>query len=189
MVTPDMLALLGALGANEPRRTGRTLLDHLEGTRAVLAEWGSSTPVCLAGLFHSAYGAEGGAARARDANLARRDDVRGLIGDAAEQLAYLYSALERRHLFGNAARAGEYTVNDLFVKSEVPVSEATLRALFEVEAANFVEGPLSRFDEFSDEFLARLRTLWESARRFVTTRAYDGVMGRFRALAEQRVRR
>jgi hypothetical protein len=189
MVTPEMLALLDALGADEPSRSGRRLLDHLEGVRAVLAGWGSPSEACLAGLFHSAYGAEGGAARARDANLERREDVRAVIGPEAEALAYLYSALERRHLFGNAARHGDYTVHDLFVKAEVPVSETTLRALFEIEAANFVEGPLARFDGFTDEFHARFRRLWEGARRFVTAPAYDAVMARFRALDEPRAPR
>jgi hypothetical protein len=186
MVTAAMFALLDRLGATEPARGARPLLDHLDGTRAVLAAWGSPAELCLAGLFHSAYGAEGGAARARDANLEWRGEVRAVIGLAAEELAYLYSALERRHLFGNAVRSGDYAVNDLFAKVEVPVSETTLRSLFELDAANFVEGPLTRFDEFDGEFLARYRSLWEAAQRFVTRQAYAAVIARFDALAEQR---
>jgi hypothetical protein len=187
MVTPEMLALLNTLGTNQSRgRRARTLLDHLEGTRALLASWGSPREVCLAGLFHSVYGAEGGTAVMRHENVARRQEVGAVIGPVAEELAYLYSALERRHLFGNAARDGDYTVSDLFAKCEVPVLETTVRALFEIEAANFVEGAPSRFDAFSDDFLARIRTLWEGARRFVTPQAYDAVSRRFRALAESR---
>src|SRR5262245_45310123 len=90
MVTAQMLKLLDALGANQPRPGGRTLAEHLEGTRALLADMGSEPQVCLAGLFHSAYGAEGGTSRARDANLGFRDEVRSVIGPAAEELAYLY---------------------------------------------------------------------------------------------------
>ena len=95
-------------------------------------------------------------------------------------------ALERRHLFGNAVRSGDYAVNDLFAKVEVPVSETTLCSLFELDAANFVEGPLTRFDEFDGEFLARYRSLWEAAQRFVTRQAYAAVIARFDALAEKR---
>jgi hypothetical protein len=98
----------------------------------------------------------------------------------------LYNALERQHLFGNAVRSGDYAVNDLFAKVEVPVSETMLRSLFELDAANFVEGPLTRFDEFDGEFLARYRSLWEAAQRFVTRQAYAAVIARFDALAEQR---
>jgi hypothetical protein len=183
-----MLELLDTLGVNQPRPGGRPLVEHLEGTRALLASMGSAPEVCLAGLFHSIYGAEGGASRARDANLSFRDEVRAVIGPAAEELAYLYSALERQHLFGNARRDGDYTVNDLFANAEVPVSETTLRALFEIEAANFVEGSLSRFDAISDEGLAHFRVLWESARRFVRPTAYAAVMDRHAALAERRCR-
>jgi hypothetical protein len=67
-------------------------------------------------------------------------------------------------------RSGDYAVNDLFAKVEVPVSETTLRSLFELDAANFVEGPLTRFDEFDGEFLARYRSLWEAAQRFARDR-------------------
>lgn len=186
MVTAEMLKLLDTLDVNQPRPSGRTLAEHLEGTRALLAGMGSAPEVCLAGLFHSVYGAEGGTSRARDANLNRRGEVRAVIGPAAEELAYLYSALERQHLFSNARRDGNYTVHDLFVNLEVPVSETTLRQLFEIEAANFVEGSLSRFDAISDEGLGHFRALWESARRFVHATAYAAVMDRHAALAERR---
>ena len=62
-------------------------------------------------------------ARMRNANLARRQDIRAIIGPVAEELAYLYTALERRSLFGNSARDGDYTVHDLFLRCEVPVQE------------------------------------------------------------------
>ena len=186
MVTPEMLALLEALGANRSNGNGRTLLDHLEATRALLAAWGRPCEICLAGLFHSAYGAEGGAGRDRSANLVRREEVRAVIGPVAEELAYLYSALQRRSLFAIAARDSGYSVHDVFLNTELPLQETTVRALFEIEAANFVEGPLTRFDRLSDEILGRLRTGWEAAQRFVTPRAYEAVINRFGALAELR---
>lgn len=185
MVTAGMLKLLDVLGMNQPGPSGRTLAEHFEGTRALLAGMGSAPEVCLAGLFHGVY-AEGDTGRARDANLSRRDEVRAVIGPVAEELAYLYNALDRLHLFGNARRSSDYTVNDQFVKSEVPVSEVKLRALFEIEAANFVEGSLSRLDAIPDEHLVHYRALWESAHRFVNTIAYTAVMDRHAALAKWR---
>jgi hypothetical protein len=47
MVTAEMFALLDRLGATEPARGARPLLDHLDGTRAVLAAWGSPAELCL----------------------------------------------------------------------------------------------------------------------------------------------
>jgi hypothetical protein len=188
MVTPEMHGLLDALGANQKGRGGRTLLDHLEGTRAVLARWGSPPEICLAGLFHSVYGAEGGRARDRDANLARRDDVRALIGASAEELAYLYAACERRSLFTNATDSSACVVNDLFEKRERPVSETTLRSLLQIEAANLVEGPLERFDSWPDGLLVEIEALWENARPLVPARAYAELRSRFLALDERRAR-
>ena len=185
MVTSEMLALLDTLGATSVGRNGRTLLEHLEGTRAVLAAWGSPTDECLAGLFHSVYGAEGGRARDRGDNLRRRDDVRALIGARAEELAYLYAACERRSLFGNAAGATTYVVNDLFEGREVAVPEATLRSLLEMEAANFVEGPPAR-STLPDDLLAEIARLWERARPFVSARAYAEVVEHFRAITVAR---
>ena len=185
MVTSDMLALLDTLGANAPRPGTRPLMEHLEGTRAVLARWGSATDICLAGLFHSVYGAEGGQARDRDTNLARRDDVRTLIGTGAEELAYLYAACERRSLFTNAPDAAVFTINDMFEKCHVPVAEATLRALLEMEAANFVEGPAERIN-YPDSLIAQIKGAWTNARPFVTARAYDEVQDRLRAIDARR---
>ena len=185
MVTTEMLALLDALGANAQRGSRRPLMDHLEGTRAVLARWGSSTDICLAGLFHSVYGAEGGRAADRDTNLARRDDVRALIGAAAEELAYLYAACERRSLFVNAPDAATLTINDMFEKRDVAVSETTLRALLEIEAANFVEGPVERIN-YPESLIAEIRRAWDRARPFVTARAYAELQERFRALDARR---
>lgn len=59
MVTAEMLKLLDTFGVNQPRPSGRTLAEHLEGTRALLAGTGSPPEACLAGLFHSVHGAEG----------------------------------------------------------------------------------------------------------------------------------
>lgn len=185
MVTAEMLELLDSLGMNQSDPGDRTLAEHFEGTRAVLAELGSAPEVCLAGLFHGVY-AEGDTGRARDANLSRRDEVRAVIGPAAEELAYLYNALDRPHLFGNAHRDGEYTVNDLFAKSDIPVPETTLRALFEIEAANFIEGPPSRFDAISDDDLAHYGAAWEAARRFVDATVYAAISDRHAAVVRGR---
>jgi hypothetical protein len=52
MMTAEMFALLDRLGATEPGRSARPLLDHLDGTRAVLAAWDSSAELRLT-VFHS----------------------------------------------------------------------------------------------------------------------------------------
>jgi hypothetical protein len=186
MVTAAMFALLDRLGATKPARGARPLLDHLDGTRAVLAAWGSPAELCLAGLFHSAYGAEGGAARARDANLEWRGEVRAVIGLAAEELAYLYSALERRHLFGNAVRSGDYAVNDLFAKVEVAGIGDYAALAFRARRGEFRRGAVDPLRRLRRRVPRLLSIAVGGGTGFVTRQAYAAVIARFDALAAQR---
>src|SRR2546426_322544 len=73
--------------------TQRALLDHLLGTRQLLVEWGARPAVCDAGLFHSVYGTEHYEPKAIP--LTRRAEVRQLIGDEAESLAWLFCTIRR----------------------------------------------------------------------------------------------
>jgi hypothetical protein len=70
--------------------------DHLRGTHDVLARWGYSRPVCLAGAFHSIYGTEG--FRGFILDLTERPRVANIIGEHAERLAFLNCAMERGSL-------------------------------------------------------------------------------------------
>jgi hypothetical protein len=78
----------------EVGHSGRTLLDHLLGTRALLEAWGQREALCLAGLFHSVYGTESFRKTTIPTDL--RPRVQALIGDEAEALAWLFGVLENR---------------------------------------------------------------------------------------------
>ena len=69
-------------------------LSHLKGVHDELGRWPCSEAVCLGGLFHSIYGAEGFDDAALP--LDRRAEIRGLIGDEAEKLAFVNSTNEIR---------------------------------------------------------------------------------------------
>ncbi|MEJ8632556.1 2OG-Fe(II) oxygenase [Streptomyces sp. MS2.AVA.5] len=71
----------------------RRLSDHLVGTYRILRDWGCDTDVCAAGLFHGAYGPLG--AGTALLSLENRNTLREAIGTRAEELVYLYSALDR----------------------------------------------------------------------------------------------
>lgn len=71
----------------------RPLSDHLLGTYRVLRDWGCNPDVCAAGLFHGLYGPRG--AGTALLSLKHRDTLREAIGTRAEELVYLYSALDR----------------------------------------------------------------------------------------------
>jgi (p)ppGpp synthase/HD superfamily hydrolase len=66
--------------------SGRKLIDHLTGTADLLAKWNCEMDVVLAGLCHSVYGTDSFHTVTIDPS--RRDEVRALIGERAEQLAW-----------------------------------------------------------------------------------------------------
>ena len=90
--TGERLALLRRLGFGELTHDSHVpFLSHLLGTRRVLVEWGSRPALCDAGLFHSAYGTEYFPVD----RPADRDDVRAVIGDEAEQIAWVWCTIVR----------------------------------------------------------------------------------------------
>ncbi len=86
------LALLRRLGFGELAHDSHVpFLSHLLGTRRVLTEWGERAAMCDAGLFHSSYGTEFFAPDAP----ASRNEVRELIGDEAEEIAWVWCTILR----------------------------------------------------------------------------------------------
>jgi (p)ppGpp synthase/HD superfamily hydrolase len=72
--------------ADENAHSGRNLLDHLLGTAELLMEWECDKDLVLAGLCHSIYGTDSYHTVTIDPS--RRDEVRALIGEKAEKLAW-----------------------------------------------------------------------------------------------------
>lgn len=166
MTKPAHLELLRALSTDESPHSGRTLLDHLQGTQRRLEQWGNPEDICVAGLFHSIYGTE--FYKTRSADLSQRDEIRKEIGRRAEELAYLFSACDRRHAFSNVERAGDFTIRDLFQDGrETPISAATLRALLEIEAANWLDQAPPGSD-MPAERRAFWWNLWQKAEPFLS---------------------
>jgi hypothetical protein len=135
-VDPRHLALLQRLDAHRVPHSKRTLIEHLVGTHDLLREWGNDDAVCCAGLFHSIYGTRVFAAQCAD--FSSRDEIRAVIGDQAEALAYLFCVADRDAFFA-AARSSRPVIRDAVNQPDVPVTRQALSALLEVEAANLVE--------------------------------------------------
>jgi hypothetical protein len=105
----DIALLIDAGAARTPHPSG-TLLEHLCGTRDLLARWGCSESLCVAGLHHSVYGT--GVFQTATLPLAERERVRAHIGAAAERLVYLYGVMVRPSLYENLRRGSPYHVID-----------------------------------------------------------------------------
>jgi hypothetical protein len=73
--------------------TESTYLAHLINVYHLMQRCGCTEEVCRAGLFHSIYGTE--LFQGFKLALERRVEVRGLIGERAEKLAYINCAMDR----------------------------------------------------------------------------------------------
>jgi hypothetical protein len=81
------------LGVEKIPHTSKTYLGHLIAVCRFMEAQGCDEELCLAGLFHSIYGTE--RFQGFTLSLQRRAELRALIGERAERLAYLNCAMDR----------------------------------------------------------------------------------------------
>src|SRR5437870_6620133 len=84
---------LVGLGIERIGHTKKTYLAHLVSVYRIMKDAGCSQELCRAGMFHSIYGTE--RFQGFKLSLERRPEVRDLIGQRAEWLAYLNCAMDR----------------------------------------------------------------------------------------------
>lgn len=136
MIDSAHLNLLKELSTDEHPHGGRTLLEHLRGTHALLESWGNADDICTAGLFHSIYGTV--YYKVESASLERRTDIAAVIGDRAEELAFLFCVTDRKAFFPQVGR--EHPVLENRVDgATMEVTPETIDALIEIETANYIE--------------------------------------------------
>jgi hypothetical protein len=119
-------------GAPRVPHSGASLLDHLVGTYEVLARWGGRRQVRDAALFHSVYGTQ-----FLDEALLDEGDraiVRRLIGAEAEELAWLWHAVDRSSL-------GRGGIDSIVLRDGTPAAICSQQRvdLVEIALADFVE--------------------------------------------------
>ena len=90
----QMTAFLLEIGIGDQLHTGKSYIGHLLAVYRLMEAQGCGVDVCRAGLFHSVYGTE--VFQGFTLSLGRRVDVRALIGERAEWLAYLNCAMDRQ---------------------------------------------------------------------------------------------
>lgn len=92
----EMTDYIVSLGAADIGHTDKTYLAHNIGVYNDLKKWGCSEELCRAGLFHSIYGTQG--FQGFKLPLARQSELRGLIGEHAEKIAFLNCFMDRASL-------------------------------------------------------------------------------------------
>ncbi|KAM7260117.1 hypothetical protein ACFE04_015858 [Oxalis oulophora] len=120
---PSLLATLRSVGAGECWHKHGSFLDHLFDIYKILKLWNSQDPVCLCGLFHSAYSNA-------YVNLAifdpttGREVVRSHVGEAAERLIHLFCIVPRQTLIHDDLL---FAYNDVELVEHLGLSELALR--------------------------------------------------------------
>lgn len=132
-----MTDFLVALGTDQVPHTNTRFLSHLIAVYRDLKEWGCEEHVVVAGLFHSIYGTE--AFQKFALPLERRDEVRELIGERAERLAYVNCALTRESLDVCVAAGGPPRLWDRFRDAPLEVSQAEYTDLLTLHLCDRLE--------------------------------------------------
>jgi hypothetical protein len=129
---------LVGLGTEEVGHTNKSYLAHLIGVYRTMEGHGCGEELCRAGMFHSIYGTE--LFQRFALPLERRPDVRALIGERAERLAYLNCAMDRAS-FDRAALSGEgpYHIRDRITGDEVMMSAEDFDDLCRVHLYDWLE--------------------------------------------------
>lgn len=107
----SMVDFLRGLGTEDVPHSGhKGFLAHLVSVYNDLESWGCDRDVCRAGLFHSIYGTE--LFRRWSLPLDRRDDVRALIGERAEWIAFVNCLMDRSSFDALLESEGPYRLRN-----------------------------------------------------------------------------
>jgi hypothetical protein len=130
-------AFLKSHSAEQIAHVKGTLLAHLEGTCALLRNWGNPIELCLAGLCHTVYGTAGFPLQFLD--ISRRSELRRLIGSQAEELVYFYASCDRSHLYPQIESGSPVRFRDRFSGSIFAPDDGLFKSFLELTLANELE--------------------------------------------------
>jgi len=152
----EMTDYFQRVGASDIGHTDKSYLAHGISVRNDLIAWGCDEDVAVAGLFHSIYGTE--RFQGFVLPLEHRDEVRDLIGERAEWLAWLNCAMDRRHFDQQALQdAGPYRILNRFRDEEVDVSDDDFEALCVIHLCDWLEQvPRSKAWDYRPDAYRRL---------------------------------
>jgi hypothetical protein len=129
---------LVGMGIEQVPHTHKSYLAHLIAVYRDLESLGYPQDVCRAGMFHSIYGTE--KFQGFTLPLERRGEVRALIGDRAEYLAYLNCAMDRASFDRAVEQVVEpYPIIDRITGQEVPLPRLEFDDLCRVHLIDWLE--------------------------------------------------
>jgi hypothetical protein len=125
-------------GVEQVRHTGKSYLAHLVGVYKLMEAQGCPEELCRAGMFHSIYGTE--RFQGFKLPLESRSELRSLIGERAECLAYINCAMDRSTLDRAVTQPGErYSIRDRLTGDSVELSRDEFDDLCRIHLYDFLE--------------------------------------------------
>ena len=154
---PDtILEKLGQYNLQGFSHTDSGLASHLKGTYEILKSWNCPEALCIAGLCHSIYGTE--SYRQNPIEISERNNIKSIIGDDAESMAYIFGAHTKESLWGNLKRNNDFKITDRLTSEEINLSKEQLNGLITLTLGNWLEQRSRAPEEYKfvrqDEFLA-----------------------------------
>jgi hypothetical protein len=133
-----MTDFLIRVGVETIAHTKKSYLAHLIAVYRFMEVRGCGEELCRAGMFHSIYGTE--KFQGFKLPLDRRSEVRALIGERAERLAYLNCAMDRAS-FDRAAdkTEGPYDIVDRIIGETVTLSADAFDNLCRIHLYDWLE--------------------------------------------------
>jgi hypothetical protein len=127
-----------ASGAEQVGHTQKSYLAHVIGVYRDMEAAGCTEEVCRAGMFHSIYGTQRFQRFALP--LTRRPEVRALIGERAERLAYANCTMDRAS-FDRALEqgSGPYQILDRLTGEEITLTAEDFEDLCRVHLYDWLE--------------------------------------------------
>jgi len=147
-----------SVGADKVPHTEGIYLAHAIGVYNDLKSWGCDEDVCRAGLFHSVYGTEH--FQKFTLPLERRGEVRELIGERAERLAFANCLMDRSTLDASARQSEPpYVIRNRVTGEQIELSEQDFDDLCTIHLCDWIEQiPRSKAWEYRTEAYGQLAT-------------------------------
>jgi len=134
----EMVNFLRGLGTEDVPHSGdHGFLAHLVAVFRDMEEWGGNQDLCRAGMFHSIYGTE--RFRRWSLPLDRRGDVRELIGERAELLAYVNCMMDRASFDALVDSDGPYRLRNRETGETMELSAEDFEDLVRLHLCDWLE--------------------------------------------------
>ncbi len=127
-----------SLGAADVAHTEKSYLAHAIGVYNDMKAWGGSDELCRTALFHSIYGTQG--FQSFTLPLDRQPELRALIGDYAERIAFANCFMDRDTLDAQVANStAPYPILNRVTGETMVLSKAEYDDLICVHLCDWLE--------------------------------------------------